>query len=123
MSKQKFILVVEDEPSVARKLELALHGAGYAVIGPAGTQPDALALLSENRPDAAVLDLQLQGTRGVAILDALAEQAIPFCITTGFTQALIPPSHRWRSCVLKPYQPGEVIAQVEELLRNPRPDI
>lgn len=120
VSKQQSILVVEDELLVARDIQLALRGAGYAVIGPVRSEPDALALLSQSRPDAAVLDLKLQGARSLAILDALVEQAIPFCITTGYTQALIPPSHRWRPCMLKPFQPAEVVAQVEELLRGPR---
>ena len=84
VSKQQSILVVEDELLVARDIQLALRGAGYAVIGPVRSEPDALALLSQSRPDAAVLDLKLQGARSLAILDALVEQAIPFCITTSY---------------------------------------
>jgi DNA-binding NtrC family response regulator len=58
------VLVVEDEMLIAMELESLLERRGCAVLGPAKTMGRALALLDRERPDAALLDLDLNGDAG-----------------------------------------------------------
>jgi DNA-binding response OmpR family regulator len=54
------VLIVEDETMIAMMVEDELVDAGYAVAGPFATCRSALAWLSTNTPNLAVLDTQLQ---------------------------------------------------------------
>ena len=53
------VLVVEDEMLVAADLAAAVHEADGEVLGPVGTVDEALALLSVEVIDAAILDVRL----------------------------------------------------------------
>ena len=64
------ILIIEDEPALARALAITLHARGYetevAVTGAAG-----LDLAASSRPDLILLDLGLPDLDGMAILHAV----------------------------------------------------
>ena len=66
------VLVVEDEAFVAIELASVLQRSGYRVLGPASTVPQALALLEDEQPDAALLDLNLGSERVTAVAIELA---------------------------------------------------
>lgn len=53
------ILVVEDGYYLATDAARALRGAGAEVLGPCATEEDARAELDEQRPNAAVFDINL----------------------------------------------------------------
>jgi DNA-binding NtrC family response regulator len=78
------ILIVEDELPVADYLEELFGMAGSIVLGPAFRVSEALALIDRERPDAAVLDLNLHGERTTKVAEALAARRIPFVIVTGY---------------------------------------
>ncbi len=61
MQRRPRILVVEDEFLIAMELDMTLRSAGYQVLGPVTTVTAALELLRAERPDAAVLDVDLEG--------------------------------------------------------------
>jgi CheY-like chemotaxis protein len=70
------LLVVEDHPSVRRLLELIAQDDGR--FGPclsAGTGPTALRLAQDHRPDVIVLDADLDGSDGLALIPALRAAA------------------------------------------------
>lgn len=77
------ILVVEDSGLVARALEMILTDLGYRVVGPAPTSSAALELLTEQSPQAALLDLYLEESTSGAVASALIERQIPFALLTG----------------------------------------
>lgn len=66
------ILVVEDDESVIRMLRISLRSAGFDTTEVA-TGGEALRILEEQPPDAAVLDLQLPDGKGGAVLDWLRQ--------------------------------------------------
>jgi CheY-like chemotaxis protein len=66
------ILVVEDEMIVAWLLEDMLADLGCAVIGPAASINQALAMIDAEAIDAAVLDVNLNGQMSYPIADVLA---------------------------------------------------
>ncbi len=80
------VLVVEDEPAVARLLELALSSRGATVII-AGDGIEALALMSP-KLDAVLLDWMLPLVSGEAVLRAIHEKSpqIPVAIVSGVTR-------------------------------------
>jgi len=60
------VLVVEDDPAIARVLELELGEAGYRVeVAPAGS--DGLAAMERDRPDLVVLDVRLPDMDGLSV--------------------------------------------------------
>ena len=54
------ILLVEDEFLIALDLQILLYRLGCDVLGPVGSVAEALVLLRHERPDAAVLDINLR---------------------------------------------------------------
>jgi DNA-binding NtrC family response regulator len=80
-------MIVEDEMLVAMELESLLEEQGCDVIGPASTVQRALALLDGERPDAAILDLNLAGHTATPVAAALNARGIPFLLATGYGNA------------------------------------
>jgi CheY-like chemotaxis protein len=69
----------------------SLTQCGAAVIGPAAALGEALMLADrKERPDCAVLDLNLNGEMVFPLADALAERGVPFVFLTGYREDFIP---------------------------------
>ena len=81
------ILVVEDEYLIALDLDAALRTAGYRVIGPAPEVSAALQLLKAERPDAAVLDVNLAGQCVTPVAEVLHAMFVPFILASGYVAA------------------------------------
>ena len=81
------VLVVEDEMLVAMEFEGLLQRQGCAVVGPASTVDRALALLDHDQPDAALLDLDLNGDPATVVAVALKARRVPFVLVTGYGEA------------------------------------
>lgn len=79
------VLVVEDEYFIAMDLRDTLTGAGYQVLGPARTATDALELLNNHSPAAAVLDVNLGGQRVTPVAQALTTRSIPYVLASAYT--------------------------------------
>ncbi len=63
MEAKKRVLIVDDEPSIVRMLELALAAEGYDTVI-AGNGTEAIAAVEENEPDVVVLDIIMPGIDG-----------------------------------------------------------
>jgi CheY-like chemotaxis protein len=74
------ILVVEDELLIAMEIESLLRRGGFRGIGPALTVAGALALIQRQRPDAAVLDVNLRGERVTPVADVPGACEPPSCL-------------------------------------------
>jgi DNA-binding response OmpR family regulator len=81
------ILVVEDEFLIALELDETLRAAGFQVLGPATSVSAALELLNVERPDAAVLDVNLGGEWVTPVAEALRVKVVPFILATGYVAA------------------------------------
>ena len=82
------VLVVEDEPLVAIMLEDALQDFGYQVVGPVENLKAAIQLAASERLDAAVLDINIDGTISEAVADQLMARSIPFLLVSGYQRDL-----------------------------------
>jgi DNA-binding response OmpR family regulator len=76
------VLVVEDELFIAMELEAVLKEGGFRVLGPAATVEDALYLLGNERPDAAVLDFNLGRETVTPVALHLKSLGVPFILAS-----------------------------------------
>ena len=85
------VLVVEDEYFIADDMRRVFEGCGARVIGPVGSVPEALAMISDApRIDGAVLDIDLRETMVFPVADALRQRGGPFVFATGYERPAIP---------------------------------
>ena len=83
------VLVVEDEPVLAMKLEEMLKAIGCAVVWHATGVTEALTMMRQHRPDCAVLDLYLTGEMAYPIARWLESERIPFVFAKGYGRRTI----------------------------------
>ena len=81
------VLIVEDEMLVGMELESLLQRQGCTTLGPAPTVARALALLDQEQPDAALLDLNLNGQPATEVARDLSAREVPFVLVTGYGEA------------------------------------
>lgn len=110
------ILVVEDEFYLANDLADALRAQGAEVIGPAPTAEMAEQLIAHDRPDCAILDLNLRGSRSVALAEALDRQGIRYLVLSGYDASAIPPSCAGAPYLEKPATSDAVTEAVSKLI-------
>lgn len=88
------VMVVEDQYLIAEDMCLLVERLGGTVIGPVSRVASALAMLGTQRPNLALLDVNLEGERVYAVATALRESGIPFAFTTGYDASVIDPRFR-----------------------------
>ena len=111
------VLVLEDNYFIAEDLCAAIEQAGGRVLGPAAFVEEALALLLEREcPDAAILDIDLNGSQSFAVADALARLNVPTLFVTGFDLPAIPDAQRVIPVCRKPMRAAEVVRALTRIL-------
>ena len=84
LSPDRAVLVVEDEFLIAMHLELVLQRHGWRVLGPAATVDEALRLLRGEKPDVALLDVNLRGELVTPVAEKLRALSVPFVLATAY---------------------------------------
>ena len=82
------LLLVEDDPVVARDLQQQIQDLGYECVGSAAAGEQAIRLAGELRPDLVLMDVQLLGAMdGITAAQAIREQfALPVVFLTAYTE-------------------------------------
>jgi two-component SAPR family response regulator len=110
-------LIVEDQVLLAMELQALLERQGCAVLGPVNTVARALALLDDERPDAALLDLDLNGQRSTSVASALSALNVPFVVVTGYGEAaLSAPELREAPHVEKPFDHRSLVRLLSKMV-------
>lgn len=122
MSQVK-ILVVEDEIVIADNICMILEDLGYEVLEPAIHFEEALETIKENKPDLAILDIQLAGRRdGIDLAWKIKEgYDFPFIFLTSNADAATvdrakkvdPPAY-----LVKPFNKDDLYTSIEMALYN-----
>ena len=116
------ILIVEDEPKIARLVADYLSKSGYA-----SDHIDhgnaVMAWLEENQPMLILLDLMLPGTDGLTLCRQIRERfpAIPVIMLTARVEEvdrLLGLELGADDYICKPFSPREVVARVKAVLRR-----
>lgn len=112
------VLVVEDEYLLADDLSNALMQTGAEVLGPVPSVEQAMSLIgTEDRIDAAVLDVNLRGDMVFPVADALAARGVAFAFATGYDRATLPDRFAAAPHVEKPFRSANIAAVLGPLLR------
>ncbi|SMF77047.1 HWE histidine kinase domain-containing protein [Allosphingosinicella indica] len=113
----KAVLLVEDSLIIALDGEDLLKRLGARDVAVAATTAQAFEAIEDDRPDAALLDINLGDGTSYAIADRLAELGVPFLFATGYgEQAQIPEQHSDRIVIQKPYTAENIARGVADLL-------
>ena len=112
-------LVLEDTLIIAMDAVEALKGLGASEVKTASSVADAMAWLTGNTVDFALLDVNLGSEQSVPVAEYLAERNIPFVLATGYGASedlaeVYPP------CVIvqKPFNDGTLRAAFHEALNR-----
>jgi CheY-like chemotaxis protein len=97
------ILVVEDETMLFFLAEDMLIELGCSTVMHACRVKDALAILANEAPDVAMLDVNLAGEQAYPIAEKLTAQKVPFVFATGYGSEGIPPDWAGRPVIQKPF--------------------
>jgi response regulator NasT len=78
------ILVADDEPASAAALKDLLEVIGYHVVGPARDGAEAVRLAAREKPDLAILDIEMPQMSGLEAIDRITrDRPIPVIVLTG----------------------------------------
>ena len=116
------ILIVEDEASIRQVLRMHLTLVGHAC-REAQDAAQAREMLKGGAPDLALLDVMLPGEDGFSLAGAFMERDVPVLFVTARTavadrvRGLQLGAHDY---ILKPFEPAELLARVENILRRTR---
>lgn len=108
------VMVVEDEAIISFLIEDMLLTLGCASVVHAAAVKQALKVLAEQTPDAAVLDVNLAGEQGYAVAEKLEKDGVPFVFATGYGETGLPPRWRARPVIQKPF----TLETLESALRS-----
>jgi DNA-binding response OmpR family regulator len=120
------IVIADDDTHVVAVVRGALQRLGMEC-RTASTGPEALQMIREFSPNAAVLDVNMPGMDGFEILSAIREAALPVRVVMltarqhesdvvrGFTLGA-------DDYVVKPFNPLELAARLKRLLQRRRTD-
>lgn len=97
------ILIVEDEAVVSFLVEDMLQDLGCTAVWHASSVKEALGILSDQRPDAAVLDVNLRDELAYPVAEQLEKLEIPFIFATGYGRKGIPADWLIKPVVQKPF--------------------
>jgi CheY-like chemotaxis protein len=117
-SRRKRILIVEDEPLVAKLLEDFVVELGFDVVGPALRLEAAVELVDSETVDAAILDVNLGNCRSYPLAERLMAANIPFAFATGYgAHGFDTPEHV--PLIRKPFERDSIGAVLSDLLARP----
>ncbi|PHR71415.1 MAG: DNA-binding response regulator [Lutibacter sp.] len=117
------ILVVEDEIIIADNICDTLNDLGYETLEPALNYTEALERIEEEKPDIAILDIQLSGSKtGIDLAKKIKEDYdFPFIFLTSNSdiatvtevKKIMPPAY-----LIKPFAKEELYTSIEIALYN-----
>ncbi|MEO8338966.1 MAG: response regulator transcription factor [Nitrospirota bacterium] len=120
------ILVIEDEPKVAKAILEGLEGNSYSV-AVAHTGEDGFFRANSERFDLVILDIMLPGRNGIEVLDAIRRQGqkIPVLLLTArdsIEDRVVGLDAGADDYLVKPFAFPELLARIRALLRRGTPE-
>ena len=121
-TKEKLILIVEDEPKIAAILADYLRAQGGFQSKVVERGDEALYQFQSEQPDLVLLDLMLPGMDGIEVCKQLrAESQVPIIMVTARVDEidrLLGLELGADDYICKPFSPREVVARVKAVLRR-----
>jgi DNA-binding response OmpR family regulator len=118
------ILIVDDDVSIRRVVELKLKNHGYQVIT-ASNGEDGLKQIHKEKPDAVVTDINMPRMDGKCLCERSNPlKAVKNFLTIVLTARISPGEHRWiekmqeTQLMPKPFSPSKLVAQIDQYFDN-----
>jgi two-component system, OmpR family, KDP operon response regulator KdpE len=122
--QQRRVLVVEDDETIARAVQIRLAAEGFDV-RVAGDGEEALAAYAQAEPDVVVLDRLLPGLNGLEVCRRMqAARPVPVLMLTALgeeTDVLVGLGVGADDYMTKPFSIEELLARITATLRRTRP--
>lgn len=109
------VLIVEDHYLIADDLRTLVERLGGRVLGPVGQVAAAIRLLSQEKPDLALLDVNLDGEAVYTVAEALGTAGVPFVFATGYDSWIIDSRFSGTPLLEKPIGLPALVAALGEL--------
>jgi ActR/RegA family two-component response regulator len=109
------IMVVEDDFLAALELKRLVEERSGTVAGPVGRLEQAQKLAKEAELDGAILDVKLNGSVSLPLVDDLIARGVPVILVTGYDIATLPPRFADTPRLPKPFSEvnfDETVSQV-----------
>ena len=97
------VLVVEDDCLAASEMRDVVEELGGVALGPVARLEQALRLVQSDPPDAAILDVRLDGDDSLPVADALVALGTPVIFATGYDADSLPERFAETPRVAKPF--------------------
>jgi CheY-like chemotaxis protein len=113
------VLIIEDEPLIAKDLEGLVESLGHTVLGVARTRTEAVALAKSAKPGLILADIQLaDGSSGLdAVNDLLKTFEVPVIFITAYPERFLTGERPEPAFLIaKPFQPATVSAVISQAL-------
>ncbi|GMM92736.1 response regulator [Qipengyuania sp. MTN3-11] len=115
--RQPVILVAEDEPLIALDLCDTVETAGFAVEGPFEDISSAMLSFQKQKPDLAILDVQLSDGNVFPLAEQLMAEDVPVIFHSGNYGPSEVTERFPQACTLaKPCPPAHIIDSVQQVL-------
>lgn len=115
------ILVVDDEPNIARLIRMYLDREGFETVT-AGSGSEALERIARNKPALVILDIMLPDIDGLEVCREIRRETnIPIIMLTareGDEDKIVGLELGADDYVTKPFVPRELVARVKAILRR-----
>lgn len=117
------ILILEDEILVALELAAVLKSFGATVLGPVGRLDDARKLVVAEKPNAAVLDVKLDGELSLGLAQELAATGVAVVLLTGYDRDHLPEGYDHIPLVIKPVTAEKLLDTLRSTLNRGLEDL
>jgi AmiR/NasT family two-component response regulator len=111
------VVVAEDEAIIRLDLVELLEAEGYVVVGSCGRGDDAVRLVTELRPDLALLDVKMPGGDGIEAAQKITtETDVAVVMLTAFSQRELIEAASDAGAMaylIKPYQREDLVPAIE----------
>ena len=116
IAQQPLVLIAEADALVGMDLSDALAQAGYRVLGPFATTPEALAAMEQESPALAIVDIRLRDGDCTALGSELRRRGVPFLVHSAVrldeAEGVI---FQGAPRLIKPALPEDLIALLDEM--------
>ncbi len=114
------VLVVEDEALIGMLIEDMLADIGCQCVDVAPSVEIALEVLKETKPDFALLDINLNGTRSFPVADILLSREIPFVFLSGYDSRGLDGVYADAKILQKPFQLADIETALDDVFGSVR---
>ena len=113
---KSLVLVLEDDPIIAMDASETMRHADFLVLGPCHSVKEAFDALQTQRPDVAILDLNLGQETSEPVARHLKEIGVPFVILSGQETRSLSEELQKELRLPKPFQEKQLISTIRSLL-------